>query len=111
LDDEKVKETGGNMTTQDWEKEFREQPFFKVLFTWLKTEDIRALESFISRVIDETRKEMINSLTIEEALRWSDKHRALGSGEGVRVLHIKQLLVMLLSPPESPKGENKGEAK
>lgn len=30
--------------------------------------------------------------TVAEALRWSDKHRKLSDNEGVRVVHIQQLL-------------------
>lgn len=31
-------------------------------------------------------------LSIKEALAWSDKHRMLSNNEGVRVVHIKQLI-------------------
>lgn len=31
-------------------------------------------------------------LTIKEALAWSDRHRKLSDNEGVRVIHIQQLL-------------------
>lgn len=30
--------------------------------------------------------------TIREALAWSDKHRSLSNNEGVRIVHIRQLL-------------------
>lgn len=38
----------------------------------------------------------VDNITIGEALAWSDKHRKL-SGDGVRVVHIKQLLTKYLS--------------
>ena len=37
-------------------------------------------------------KKKIEELTIKEALAWSDKHRKLSDNEGVRVIHIQQLL-------------------
>ncbi len=36
-------------------------------------------------------------LSVKEVLAWSDKHRSLGDGEGVRVVHIKQLLTQALT--------------
>ena len=34
----------------------------------------------------------LKELTVREALVWSDKHRSLSNAEGVRAVHIKQLL-------------------
>lgn len=34
----------------------------------------------------------MKQITVAEALRWSDKHRKLSDNEGVRVVHIQQLL-------------------
>ena len=49
-------------------------------------------EDISNSILQLVRKEILRKLTIKEALMWSNKHRMLSDNEGVRVVHIKQLL-------------------
>lgn len=62
----------------------------KKIYPYPKIDEIRA-----SR--DSTKPTYEEEITVREALAWSDKHRKLSNGEGVRVVHVKQLLERALS--------------
>jgi hypothetical protein len=47
-------------------------------------------QSSLRKAYDEAVR--VSDFTVADALRWSDKHRKLSNNEGVRVVHIQQLL-------------------
>lgn len=57
----------------------------------------QSLAAYGEQCRKEERERMRGALKIKDALHWSDKHRSLGDGEGVRTVHIASLIEKILS--------------